>query len=206
MKPTTAGGTKLARSQQAAAVAEHAQLQREAQLVAGAPPGPTPWGTGGVDAANVYHDLAAGVRDDPTASAETSPIWFNTVQDLSDPRRGACGCSPARERAGLTPRPRPGDSCSASSRRWPSFERELIRANAPWPGSRPGGYVGPQGPVAGAGPRYSLELELLLRLAIRRRTGRRPRSGCVTPTPPRSAPRRWRTRGGGAHSRPPWVG
>ena len=31
---------ELARSQQAARVAEHAQLQREAQLVAGAPPGP----------------------------------------------------------------------------------------------------------------------------------------------------------------------
>ncbi len=31
---------ELTRSQQAARVAEHAQLQREAQLVAGAPPGP----------------------------------------------------------------------------------------------------------------------------------------------------------------------
>ena len=31
---------ELARSQQPARVAEHAQLQREAQLVAGAPPGP----------------------------------------------------------------------------------------------------------------------------------------------------------------------
>ena len=79
---------ELARGQQAARVAEHAQLQREAQLVAGTPPAPDvlqvfvaqgvvaqkvrlalrqgdALGSAGVDdAVNLYHDFASGLRDD----------------------------------------------------------------------------------------------------------------------------------------------
>ena len=60
-----------------------------------------------------------------TVSAATSPTW-STPYRTCRPAAWACGCSPARARRSIPP-PRPADSCSASSRRWPSFERELIR-------------------------------------------------------------------------------
>ena len=50
----------------------------------------------------------------------------NTVQGPVGPRRGSCGCSLAKA-CRSTPRRRPVASCSASSRRWAEFERELIR-------------------------------------------------------------------------------
>ena len=91
------------------------------------------------DAVNVYHDLASGVRDDRPGldsclralrKGDVLVIWkldrlgrnlahlVNTVQDLSA-RGVGLRCSPATGRRS-TPRPRPGASCSASSRRWPS--------------------------------------------------------------------------------------
>ena len=93
----------------------------------------------GVDAVNLYHDFASGVRDDRPGldsclralrKGDVLVVWkldrlgrnlahlVNTVQNLSAPA-WACGCSPARGRRS-PPRPRPAASCSASSRRWPS--------------------------------------------------------------------------------------
>ena len=93
----------------------------------------------GVDAVNVYHDFASGVRDDRPGldscvralrTGDVLVVWkldrlgrnlahlVNTVQNLST-RGVACGCSPGKARRS-TPPPPPGASCSASSRRWPS--------------------------------------------------------------------------------------
>ena len=94
----------------------------------------------GVEAINLYHDLASGVRDDRPGldsclralrKGDVLVVWkldrlgrnlahlVNTVQDLSTRGVGVCGCSPARARRSIPP-PRPADSCSASSRRGPS--------------------------------------------------------------------------------------
>ena len=97
----------------------------------------------GVDAGNVYHDVASGVRDDRPGldscvralrTGDVLVIWkldrlgrtlahlVNTVQDLSTRGVGLrvlTGCSPGKARRS-TPPPLPAASYSASSRRWPS--------------------------------------------------------------------------------------
>ena len=60
-----------------------------------------------------------------TASAATSPTWSTPCRTCR-PAAWACECSPGKARRSTPPR-RPAASCSASSRRWPEFERELIR-------------------------------------------------------------------------------
>ena len=93
----------------------------------------------GVEATNLYHDLASGVRDDRPGldsclralrRGDVLVVWkldrlgrnlahlVNTVQDLST-RGVGLRCSPARARRSIPP-PRPAASCSASSLRWPS--------------------------------------------------------------------------------------
>ena len=70
-------------------MAEHAQLQRETQLVAGAPLAPMfcrpsldlqrdTLRTAGVHAVNVCHDLASGVRADPAGEFERELIRERT--------------------------------------------------------------------------------------------------------------------------------
>ncbi len=94
--------------------------------------------TVGVDEVDVYHDVASGVRDAPAGLDSRQRALrkgdvlavrkldrlgrnlvrlVNTVQDLS--ARGV-GCSPTTRRRS-TPRLRQAASCSASSRRWPSW-------------------------------------------------------------------------------------
>ena len=97
---------------------ESLDLQRDALRAAGID-----------DAANLYHDLASGVRDDRSQAQgrrarrlEARPAG----PESRPPGVGLAGARRARARRS-TPRPRPPAPCSASSRRLAEFEEELIR-------------------------------------------------------------------------------
>ena len=94
----------------------------------------------GVDAVNLYHDFASGVRDDGPGldsclralrKGDVPVVWkLDRLRSEPPPSRQhrvgpvgpaawACGCSPARARRS-TPRPRPVARVRHLSRRWPS--------------------------------------------------------------------------------------
>ena len=103
------------------------------------------------DAVNLYHDCASGLRDDrpvstaacglcgSTALAATSPIWSTRCRTCR-PAGWACGCSPG-DGAQI-------DTTTAAGRLVFGIFAALAEfagadpGNAPWPGSRPRGYVG----------------------------------------------------------------
>ena len=113
---------KLARSQQAARVAEHAQLQREAQLVAGTPPGP--------DVLQVFVAQGVGGAAGPPRVAEgkTGPTSAGWSGRFSVPP-ASCSTKDAEEPAGggRAVRPRPAQQSPPVAS--PAQARQL----RPWP-------------------------------------------------------------------------